>query len=66
MGCRLRVECAVLNGVAREGHTWEVTFEQRPEGERGASHGDPLKGRLFGAAGTVPQAQRVRTHQCGE
>ena len=34
MGCRLRVECVVLNRVARGGSTWKVTFKQRLEGEK--------------------------------
>lgn len=38
MGCRLRVECVVLNRVARGGSTWKVTFEQRLEGRKRISH----------------------------
>lgn len=48
MGCRLRVECVVLNRVAREGSTWKVTFEQKRMRE--GSRGNIWEGRLFGAA----------------
>lgn len=47
----LRVECTILNRVTKEGLTWKVTFEQRCEGDKGASYGEIWK-NIVPAAGT--------------
>lgn len=59
MGCRLRVECVVLNSVAREGSTWKVTFEQRQMREGSCSN--IWEGRSFGAAKQTLRHTVLRT-----